>query len=270
MSSIPTEEKPFTHFEEPAWKSQTNSWSFEEIGEEFDDHVRKHVPGYDQIQSMAVSAAMWHCYAGARVLDVGCSTGLTLSLLGSRAGAGFHGVGIDIVDSMLDRCRERASARRVELEKRGTTLNFIRQSIVDLRDEQGFDVILALFALQFVPTPDRWAALSNIGTMLRPGGVFILVEKTQGDCAEGADLFQGIYSDWKLQSGVPPHEILAKWSSLRGRLMPWRAEQYETWARCRGLKQQAIWGWGPFKAWAFWKPVDAPTFYPSEDPEPFV
>lgn len=242
----------------PAWREAAQgSWSFEDIGEEFDDHVRKHVPGYDQVQSLVVSTALWNVYQGARVLDVGCSTGLTLAMLATRSTVGFQGVGIDIVDSMIERCHERIDPRRDQLRAQGKSVIFSNESIVDLRDRMGFDVILALFALQFIPTPDRWQALANIRGMLRPGGVFVLVEKTLGECAEGADLFNGIYSDWKLQTGVTPQEILAKWSSLRGRLIPWTASQYDRWASDNGLRAQVIWGWGPFRAWALWAPVEA-------------
>lgn len=247
---------------EPTWETgKQGSWSFEDIGEGFDEHVRRHVPGYDQIEQLVVSTAMWNCYHGARVLDVGCSTGLTLSLLATRCQHPFEAIGIDIVEDMIAKAEERFAIRRKDLAAQDKTIEFIEASILDLPsvlgfEPDGFDVIMALFALQFISTPDRLVALERIAGMLRPGGLFVLVEKTMGECAQGADLFNGIYSDWKLQSGVTPDDILAKWSSLRGRLIAWPALDYERWGDRQGFARQLIWCWGPFRAWAFWKPTD--------------
>lgn len=226
------------------------SWSFNAIGDEFDEHVRRHLPGYEQVQQLAVSAAMWNVYAGASVLDVGCSTGQTLSLLAGRSPHRFEGLGIDIEEQMVDQADERFA----EVNMRGKSRLNALQADASKQHFEPFDVILSLFSLQFIPTPKRWDALALVLKHLKPGGLFILAEKTLATSARGADLHAGLYSDWKLQNGVSPEEVVAKWSSLRGQLIPWDARRYESWAIENDLRGDLIYCWGPFRAWAWWAP----------------
>ncbi len=225
------------------------SWSFDAIGADFDEHVRRHLPGYEQIQQLAVSTAMWNVYEGATVLDVGCATGLTLSLLAGRSPHPFHGIGMDIEMTMVTQ----ALNRFAEVNKRlGTlALSGLHGDVAALEGGP-WDVVIALFSLQFIPTPKRREALAKIRAHLKPGGLFILAEKTLATSPRGADLHAGIYSDWKLQGGVQPEEVVAKWSSLRGQLIPWYGHEYERWAKGVGLEGDLIWCWGPFRAWAWW------------------
>lgn len=229
---------------ERAWKAgKDGAWSFDDIGEPFDEHVRKHLPGYEMIQSLAVSTAMWNLTRGANVLDVGCSTGATLELLHKRSPWDFFSLGIDVEEGMI-----------AKAHKRSPRSMFICDDIrtVPFKDGQRFDVVLALFAFQFIPQRDRLAALDRVVAQLAPGGLMILAEKCDARTAKAADLWQGIYSDWKLSNGIDPDEVLAKWASLRGQLVPWPASAYESWASTRDLIGDVLWAWGPFRAWAWW------------------
>ena len=230
-----------------AWKTgQGGSWSFDDIGEPFDCHVRKHLPGYDEIEALAVSAAMWNVTRDARVLDVGCATGHTLALLNARSPWTFQGLGIDVDEKMIETAKSRVAAAEFRC---ADFLDF------DFGPSAEFDVVFALFTLQFMPIPKRRLALQRVFELLAPGGLFVLAEKTEASSPKVADLYSGIYSDWKLQQGVDPDEVLAKWASLRGQLVTCRAEHYRLWAAANDLEGDEIWAWGPFRAWAFWKPA---------------
>ncbi|MGB5809310.1 MAG: class I SAM-dependent methyltransferase [Polyangiales bacterium] len=232
-------------------KGDDGSWSFGAIGRDFDEHVRRHLPGYEQITQLAVSAAMWNTYQGARVLDVGCATGQTLGLLAGRSPHVFEGLGVDVEPKMVKMSNERFG--RINDRDRAQLTAVCEDSSLWAPAEK-MDVVLSLFGLQFIPTPKRWDALALIADSLAPGGLFILAEKTMPQSPRGADLHAGLYSDWKLQNGVEPEEVVAKWSSIRGQLIPWHAHVYESWAARCGLQGDLIWCWGPFRAWAWWAP----------------
>jgi tRNA (cmo5U34)-methyltransferase len=246
LSSVAKPSKETKTTETALWRDgKDGSWTFEEIGEPFDEHVRKHLPGYDMIEQLAVSAAMWNVTRNARVLDVGCSTGQTLALLNARSRHPFSATGVDIDQGMIDSARKRVS---------GATFicnDFIAEP---LDETKPFDVIFALFSLQFIPVGQRPAALDKIERLLAPGGLFLLAEKVEAGSSKVADLYSGLYSDWKLSHGVSPDEVLAKWASLRGQLVSCQAAEYEKWADASRLEGEIIWSWGPFRAWAFWKP----------------
>lgn len=232
---------------ERAWKAgRDGAWSFDDIGEPFDEHVRKHLPGYDVIQPLAVSAAMWNVTKEARVLDIGCATGQTLALLDGRSPWTFQGLGIDVEETMIEKAKERVP----RCEFRCADFN-----AYDFGEGAAFDVVFALFTLQFMPIPVRAKALSRVYDLLAPGGLFVLAEKTEASSPKVADLYSGLYSDWKLNAGVDPDEVLAKWASLRGQLVTCRANDYRLWAAACDLEGDEIWAWGPFRAWAFWKPA---------------
>lgn len=233
------------------WRNgDDGSWTFGAIGRDFDEHVRRHLPGYEDIQRLAVSAAMWNVYEGARVLDVGCATGQTLSLLAGRSPNAFNGVGIDVEPAMVQQAVERF--RPVNEREGDTRLEALREDAALWRPDKKADVTISLFGLQFIPTPRRWDALANIREGMAPGGLFILAEKTMPTSARGADLHSGLYSDWKLTNGVSADEVVAKWSAIRGQLLPWEPITYESWAITNGLRGDLIWCWGPFRAWAWW------------------
>jgi SAM-dependent methyltransferase len=93
--------------------------------------------------------------AGADVLDVGCGSGLALSLAAAR---GARCSGIDIAPSLLAVARERVP--EADLREGGLDeLPF---------GDQAFDVVLAVNALQFAFAPA--AALGEVSRVLRVGG----------------------------------------------------------------------------------------------------
>lgn len=95
--------------------------------------------------------------AGRRVLDIGCGTGLTLSLLPSDVKA----VGLDLSEAALAYAKTRAP--HAEL---------VRGSAYELPFEAGsFDAVLALDVLEHLD--DDMRAAREAARVLRPGGVFV-------------------------------------------------------------------------------------------------
>jgi SAM-dependent methyltransferase len=98
-------------------------------------------------------------HAGDRLLDVGTASGNT-ALAAARRRARV--TGIDLVPSLLDRARQRASAEGLEIdfqEGDAMALAFPNAS---------FDVVTSTFGAIFAPDPDRTAA--EMARVCRPGG----------------------------------------------------------------------------------------------------
>lgn len=230
------------------------SWTFASIGEEFDPHVRKHLPGYETVQELAVSAAQWRIREDITVLDVGCSTGHTLVEMARSSDYAFNGHGIDPDADMVDRARKRAS----QYPDSPAKLLF-RQAALPTDDLPMADLLVALFSLQFVDPVGRLRALDQLAAVLQPGALVLMAEKCAAPNASTENMWAGLYSDWKLRNGLSGDEILLKWARLRGQLIPWPAATYEEWARSHGLEGDVIWAWGPFRMWAWSKPVARPS-----------
>jgi SAM-dependent methyltransferase len=97
---------------------------------------------------------------GDNVLDLGCGTGALALALAARAEP--HSIlGVDIAERYIDHARRRSSDPR---------LRFAVGDAVSLDfAEGGFDRVLSLLALNFVPAPAR--ALAEMRRVTRPGGV---------------------------------------------------------------------------------------------------
>jgi ubiquinone/menaquinone biosynthesis C-methylase UbiE len=96
----------------------------------------------------------------ARVLDVGCGTGVLTRVLAGWSGVG-EVVGVDPAPSLLDKARELAGG-----------LSNITYEVADGRDlpfeDASFDVVIFDSTLCHVPQPER--ALAEAARVLRPSG----------------------------------------------------------------------------------------------------
>jgi ubiquinone/menaquinone biosynthesis C-methylase UbiE len=134
--------------------------AFDRIGERYDEAF-PHKDGQLEAGDWLVDR-LW---PGAKVLDVGCGTGLPTAR--HLAGAGCDVTGIDISDGMLQ------LARRDVPE--GT---FHQLDVADLPakgiEEGGFDAVVAFFSLLMLPRDEIPPALRTLRRLLKPGGHFLL------------------------------------------------------------------------------------------------
>lgn len=103
---------------------------------------------------------------GARILEVGVGTGLSLPLYPRSC----HVTGIDITDAMLDLARsrvERSAQNNVDLRR------------MDARDLQfpdgSFDAVVAPYVISVVPDPRR--VMAEAARVCRPGGIVAVVNR---------------------------------------------------------------------------------------------
>jgi ubiquinone/menaquinone biosynthesis C-methylase UbiE len=100
-----------------------------------------------------------------RILDAGCGTG-SLSLLLTEMG--HQAIGTDFAPAMIDQARQKAKSLKLNAQ-------FAVQdaSAPDFPPES-FDAIICRQVLWALP--DRRAALANWSTLLKPGGILLLIE----------------------------------------------------------------------------------------------
>ena len=135
--------------------------AFDAIGDRYDEAF-PHKEGQ-------VASAEWlirSLPAGARVLDLGCGTGIPTAL--QLAEAGLEVVGVDLADGMVALARENVPA--------GV---FHRADIADLRpggpvDLGRFDAVVAFFSLLMLPRAEIPLALRTVHHLLAPDGLFAL------------------------------------------------------------------------------------------------
>ncbi|WP_214412378.1 class I SAM-dependent DNA methyltransferase [Sphaerisporangium fuscum] len=127
--------------------------AFDRIGERYDEAFP-----YKGGQIASAEWVLRKLRPGARVLDVGCGTGLPTAR--QFVDAGCHVTGIDISPVMLelaDKHVPEADLRRVD--------------VVDLDATLGrFDAVVAYFSLSMLPRGEIMSALLKLHELLVPGG----------------------------------------------------------------------------------------------------
>lgn len=102
--------------------------------------------------------------AGRKGLDFGCGTGRSTRFLKSL---GFETVGVDIADDMLQQARSADPEGDYRLVADGR---------LGQPETEKYDLILSVFTFDNIPTTERKVALfTELGSMLRPGGVMVSV-----------------------------------------------------------------------------------------------
>jgi ubiquinone/menaquinone biosynthesis C-methylase UbiE len=121
--------------------------------------------------------------AGQRVLDVATGSGNTAIAAARR----FCDVtGLDYVDGLMDRGRERAAAERLNVE-------FVHGDAEDLPfPADSFDVVLSTFGAMFAPDQERTAA--EMVRVVRPGGKIGMSNFTPKSLAGGFSLTAARYA----------------------------------------------------------------------------
>lgn len=106
---------------------------------------------------------------GAKVLDVACGTGNT-AIPAAQTGADVTGV--DIAPNLLEKARERAAAK-------GLNIRFQEGDAEDLPfPNQSFDVVLSMYGAMFAPRPEKVAA--ELIRVCKSGGVIAMANWTPG------------------------------------------------------------------------------------------
>jgi len=110
--------------------------------------------------------------AGGRYLDVGCGTAdVAIEIL--RQCPDCQVVGIDPAEGMLDIGRRKLAAARLADRARLQTGDAVRLPL----ESNTFDAAIAAFCLRNVT--DRAAALAEMGRVVRPGGLVVILELTR-------------------------------------------------------------------------------------------
>jgi ubiquinone/menaquinone biosynthesis C-methylase UbiE len=140
---------------------------------------------------------------GQRILDVGCGTGYTVLRHASMFDAAFSG--IDFVPEMID------EARRLATEFR--TKNDVAFRIGDVtridEPDGSYDVVVSERCLLNLPSRnDQWRAIGEIARVLKPGGLYLMLEGT----LQGLRRLNDVRSRFGLEP-VPEADPIYNWFS---------------------------------------------------------
>ncbi len=129
--------------------------------------LTKHIGGLEATETIIESC---HIGNGKFVLDVGCGVGVTPCLIAKRYDCKV--VGVDIVEGMVERCKERAKRNRLS-----DRVEFRVADAQDLPFEDDlFDAVITESVTAF--PEDKQKAVSEYARVTKPGGYVGLNEST--------------------------------------------------------------------------------------------
>jgi len=199
-------------------RTENARWAFRgDVVSHFDQHVEKSVPLYKEGHELIVQLADYFLHNGAVCYELGCSTGTLTSLIaGKNQDRNINIIGVDVEEDM-------AAVARKRCEPFGEKVEIIVEDLNDLEFKPA-DIIIAYYTIQFVKPKYRQLLFDKIYESLNWGGAFILFEKTRGPDARFQDIQTSLYTEYKLQQGYSPEEIVAKSRSLKGVLEPFSTQ----------------------------------------------
>ena len=195
-----------------------SSWTFGgEVCVNFDDHVSKSVPGYEEghLITSRLSDFFINCHDTHLIVDIGCSTGALLNKIHQRHSdaVNIKYIGIDSVEEMISFADSRKHINSSNIE-------YININLLDAILPAKASFITSYYTMQFIHPSVRQDAFDWVYNSLNWGGGFILFEKIRMPDARFQDYLNQTYIEYKLSKGYTHEEILGKALSLKGVLEP--------------------------------------------------
>lgn len=181
-----------------------SNWTFEtpDIAEGFDTHVREQLPWYDLATNAVAHIARHYIPQNGLVYDIGASTGnigkAIKDTLDSRDAR------LVAVESSLDMVKLYSGPGEV-FHANALDFNF-----------QKYDVAVAFLLFMFLPVGHRRTLFNNLIRSLKPGGCFIIFDKTEIKSGYISTVLHRLTLAGKLAQGAKPEHILQKELSLCG------------------------------------------------------
>lgn len=192
-------------------------WSFGgDVPEHFEDHVSKSVPLYEEGHDLVLKIADFFIGDDSVCYELGCSTAaLTRKLARRNEHRRTRFIGIDVEESM--------TRKATELSRELSNVSIVNADVLDVEFEPA-DLVVAYYTVQFVRPRYRQQLIDRIYQSLNWGGAFVLFEKVRGPDARFQDICTSLYTDYKLDRGYAPDEIVGKARSLKGVLEPFSTQ----------------------------------------------
>lgn len=229
-----------THFSKPLGKQ----FEFDEsVAPIFDDMLSRSIPQYQEnLQLCADFIARW-VSPGARVVDLGCSTGTLLLKLFKKSAGALRLEGIDSSEAMIAQAKNKANAF-------GFDIAFSCADATALA-YQNLAAVNASYLLQFIRPPKRQALVEQVHDWLEPGGLFLFSEKLACTHRKLDKVMIDAYLDFKRDRGYSDYEISQKREALENVLIPYSQAENEEMALKSGFSHvECLLRWNNFATFA--------------------
>ncbi len=194
-----------------------------EVAAVFDDMLARSIPFYQEQQHLISTIARQFYVPDTRIIDLGCSTGTTLTNLALTIPEAKELIGYDNSEPMLDKARNNINSSKLEdrITLRCADLNNDLTNI----DLSNSSVVTLCWTLQFIRPLKRDLLIKTIYDNMANGGVLIITEKVLTNDSNMNRFFIDFYYDFKRKNGYSEDEINRKREALENVLIPYRFDE---------------------------------------------
>jgi tRNA (cmo5U34)-methyltransferase len=218
--------------------------TFDRLASEYDELKLRVIPGYRQVQELALRYASAH--PSQRVLELGCGTGEWASAF-FRSHPEADYVAVEFSPNMRDVAATRLAAHR-------TRLQLLDQDLSASLPEGPFDLVVSFFAIHHVENKQR--LVHDVFASLASGGVFIYADIT---IAPDPVLERSFLDGWvgfMRGAGLDPERIPHVLANHREHDIAESSSTQLSYLRAAGFAPaEVIWSWEKFAVFYATKPI---------------
>lgn len=185
-----------------------NKWSFDNMPEPYDTHLKKSIPLYTESQFFIKQLASYYIKDENLNYEIGCANGTVIGSLAKE----YHKfkktkfIGIDTSEKLIIEAKKRY--------KKYKNLKFIYKNAIQYNYYK-CNLVIIHYVLQFMNVDEKTKLLKKVFNKLSKDGALIIFEKTLLSDSYSQEIFSGIYSDFKFLNNYTPEEVIDKSLSLR-------------------------------------------------------
>ena len=203
----------------------------EAVVQVFDDMVSRSVPLYKEVMISATQWTLGYVQPDTAIVDVGCSTGTFLELVGRLLAQSITLIGLDNSEPMLQQ-----AAQKLKSVEQNHQVQLV-QTPAEHYDFANCSVVVMNYTLQFLPLKQRRSLLKKIYEGLTPGGLLFLSDKVMSPWPELQEAMTQHYERFKAKNGYAKREIERKKEALENVLIPLTEEQLRTMLQKSGFER---------------------------------
>ena len=187
-------------------------WTFDNLANRFDDHIRRSVFSYDDMQDLIGIVSQWFLKDKSTVYNLGSSTSETeLRIIKYNPKVKIEFNCVDIDKKMLRKAREKIKKKRDKSFK----FNFLEKDINKLNFKKS-NLIISFLTTPFLSSSERNNLFKKSYKSLSENGAFILVEKISSFDPHIQDIFNQVTEEKKIENNLSMVNNFQKKRKLRG------------------------------------------------------
>jgi tRNA (cmo5U34)-methyltransferase len=167
----------------------------------YDEWIRKAVPGYEEIFTVAKELIPFATHDPIQILDLGAGTGLFSQRVLERCPEGRF-VLYDIAEKMLDVARER-------FRDHPERFRYVTADYRDLGNAGSFDLVISSLSIHHLDDEEKRQLFRQVYDVLRKPGIFLNIDLIKGPTPYLEEFYCADWYEKMRRAGAPDEEIRA-------------------------------------------------------------